>query len=123
MAGWWSITNRSNAGAAATASLAAPTNAVTTGLCSRIRGLQASLSGGSAGADVLQISDGATVIWNLDLAVAANSTASVNLSDLDIRSTPGNTLTIAFSAGVASDREDVNAQGDFVPLGYPVGRP
>ena len=129
MSGYWSITNRSDAGAAATATEAAPTtlqdqatnNASAQVL--RLRSLFASLSGANAGTDQLVVRDGAsgvgTIIWQQDLSIAANGTAQVDVGNLDLRASLGNALTIEFVAGVAGDRENVNGVGDFVPRGYP----
>ena len=123
MSGSWSISNRGAAGVAATASQAAPAGASVSGIQMqvRLRSIQARLAGTTAGTDQLIIQDGATTIWTEDLSVPANGSDQIALSDLDIRATPGNTLTVAFVAGVASDRESVNAQGDYVPVGYPLG--
>ena len=118
----WSITNRGAAGSPATAAQAAPTNAATSGTTTRVRCIEASLAGSAAGTDQLVVRDGATgagtIIWQSDLSVAANGDATRTWCDLDLRATPGNSLTVEFVAGVASDREDVNAQGDFVQQGF-----
>ncbi len=58
-----------------------------------------------------------------DLAVAANGTATLQLTNLDLRASPGNPLTVEFVSGVASDRENVSAQGDYVSTGWPWGMP
>jgi hypothetical protein len=87
----------------------------------RLRGLQAVISGaGGTGADTLQILDGSTVIWNMDLSAVANGQAQVSLAPLDIRASIGNNLTVAFVNGVSGDIEDVNMQGDYVPAGWPL---
>jgi len=119
----WQITNRPAGAAQATASVAAPTNAATTGTQTRLRCISASLSGTSAGAGELVVRDGAsgsgTVIWSKDLNSAANGLASIDLCGLDLRATPGNALTVEFTAGGgASTQENVNAQGDFVQQGF-----
>lgn len=125
MSGSWSISNRANAGAAASASQAAPASGLVQGLQVRLRALQCRLSGASAGTDQLVIRDGASgagaIIWTEDLSVPANGSDQISLTDLDIRATPGNALTVEFVGGVNGDRESVNAQGDYVPVGYPVG--
>lgn len=127
----WAITNRSAAGAPASASQAAPASAGPAanqqGLQVRLRALQCSIQSVAAGTDQLVVRDGASgvgaIIWQTDIQVGIGQFAMVNLPDLDIRATPGNALTVEFVAGVASDREAVNAQGDFVPYGYPMGMP
>ena len=126
MAGLWSISNRANAGSAASASQAAPASASAVGQQTRLRSLQCRLSGVAAGTDQLVIRDGAsgtgTIIWQADLSVGANGLSDqLSLTGLDIRASLGNALTVEFVNGVGSDREDVNAQGDFVPQGYPLG--
>lgn len=92
-------------------------------MCVRLRAIQCSLAGSAAGTDQLVIRDGAsgtgTILQTLDFAVAANGSQVEQLTGLDIRSTPGNGLTVEFVSGVSSDRESVNAQGDYVPQGYP----
>ena len=118
----WSLTNRS-ATAAATATQAAPTNGATAGNPQlRLRSLQASLVG--SGSDRLVVRDGAsgsgTIIFSADMAAAAGTAATLSLSRLDLRATPGNALTIEFVTGTGS-AEDVNAQGDYVPQGSPWG--
>lgn len=127
MSGYWSITNRGILGAAATATLAAAAAATDGGQVNRLRSLTGTLSGGSAGTDLLVVRDGpsgsGTIIWQSDLSVAANGTASIFMTNMDLRASPGNALTIEFVSGVASDRESVNAEGDYVPLGYPMFLP
>lgn len=128
MADPWTITNRSAAGSAATASQAAPASANTTNRqVNRLRALQCSLQGVAAGTDQLVVRDGATgvgnIIWTSDMIVAVNGYALLSLTGLDLRASPGNALTVEFVSGVASDREAVNAQGDIVPQGYPPFQP
>ena len=124
MADPWQITNRSAAGAPATAAVAAPASASAQNrVVARLRALQCSIQSVAAGTDQLVVRDGATgvgaIIWQTDIQVAIGQTAVVVESDMDLRATPGNALTVEFVTGVASDREAVNAQGDFVPQGYP----
>ena len=121
----WSISNRGSAGGAATVSLSAPSGGASSNLTARLRALQCSVAGTAAGTDQLVVRDGATgagtIIWSQDLSVPANGYAGVNLADLDLRASPGNALTVEFVNGVASDREDVNAQGDWVTRGAGYG--
>lgn len=124
MADPWQITNRSAAAAAASASQPAPASASATNrLVARLRAIQASIQSVAAGTDQLVVRDGAsgvgTIIWQTDIQVAIGAFAMVELAGLDLRASPGNALTVEFVTGVASDREAVNAQGDFVPQGYP----
>ena len=128
MSGYWSMTARSaSAGNAASASQAAPTSAEGVGQITRLRSLQCSLGGSSAGTDELVVRDGdagsGTIIWSADLAIPANGTSPLIISNLDLRASLGNALTVEFVSGVTGDREDVNAQGDFVPQGYPAFQP
>ena len=92
----------------------------------RLRALQASLSGTGAGAAELVVRDGAsgagTILASWDLNSPANGGDRVNLDDLDIRSSPGNALTVEFTAGGgANTQQDVNAQGDLVVPGQSYG--
>jgi hypothetical protein len=122
----WTITNRSAAGSAATASQAAPAGAGTTktNTIVRLRSLFATLQGVAAGTDQLVVRDGAsgtgTIIWQGDLIVAVNGGAIVQMSDLDLRASLGNALTVEFVNGVSSNRECVSAAGDFIPVGHPM---
>ena len=122
----WQITNRASAGAAATASQAAPGAALNGGAVVRLRSLQAAISGTGAGTDLLVVRDGASgagaIIWSLDMAMPANDTQIVQVTGLDLRASVGNALTVEFVSGVSSDRENVNAQGDFIPQGWPFGQ-
>lgn len=119
MAAPWSITNTSTAGVAATATLAQPTSAVAQGQQIRVRSVSATVGGTGAGADVLQVKDGSTVVKAWNLSVPANGFASVQLTNLDIRISGA--LTVAFVSGVTSDIETVNAEGDFVQAGLGYG--
>lgn len=127
MSGYWSITARASAGSASSASQDAPTSAQGVGQITRLRSLQCTLGGTSAGTDQLVVRDGptgtGTIIWQADLAIAANGTSPLVISNLDLRASLGNALTVEFVSGVTGDREDVNAQGDFVPQGYPAFQP
>ncbi len=91
----------------------------------RLRAIFASLAAGAtAGTDQLVIRDGAsgvgTIIWQADLSVPANGGDRVQLSNLDIRATPGNSLTVEFVNGLGQARETVNGEGDIIPVGYPL---
>ena len=125
MSGYWSLSNRSSAGAAATASQASPAGSANGGQQVRLRALQVALAGTTAGNDQVVVRDGpsgtGTIIWTQDLSVVANGTASMDLADMDLRASIGNALTVEFVNGVTGDRESVNAQGDYVPIGYPLG--
>lgn len=89
----------------------------------RLRALQATLVGTSAATDQLVVRDGATgagaIIWSGDLSVPANGIASIQMA-MDLRASVGSALTVEFVNG-AGTAEDVNAQGDFVPVGEPYG--
>lgn len=125
--GYWAISNRGLAGSAATATQSFPAAALVGNQQLRLRALQVTMSGPGAGTDRVVVRDGASgvgdIIWSADLSVQADGFASIFASPLDLRASVGNSLTIEFAAGVASDREDVNAQGDLVSEGYPVGGP
>jgi hypothetical protein len=124
--GGWQITNRATAGAAASASQAAPTNGSATGMQLRLRSIVASIVGTANMVDRLVVRDGATgvgtIIFSADLGAAGNSGQAVPLSDLDVRASKGNALTVEFVSG-SGTAENVAAQGDLVPVGYPIGAP
>lgn len=112
----WRSTNRNTGGAAATVTIAAP--AAASGMVVRLLNLQAAMTAGAAAAtDQLQVLDGATVIWQIDLGAPANSTATGFPGFLDIRASPGNSMTVRFLNGTGSTAEDVNAEGDLVANG------
>lgn len=115
----WQISNRGVAGVPATAAQTCPSGSA--GFQVRLRALQASLSGPNSGADQLEVLDGASVILTLDASIVANGAALVSLGPIDLRASPGNTLTVQWVSGVGGNYEDVNAQGDFVSTGYPYG--
>lgn len=115
----WSITNTSTSGAAASQTLTQPTSAVAQGQQIRVRSVAASLAGSGAGTDVLQIKDGSTVLLAIQLSIAANGYAQFTATNLDLR--VSGTLTVAFAAGVTSDVQTVNAQGDYVQSGLGYG--
>lgn len=116
--GFWQLTNRGTTGVAATVSLAAPTNAAANATQIRVRTITATVAGSAAGADELTVKDGSNVIFSADLAIlATDGFASIVLPALDLRTTPGNTLTVAFTSGITSAFEDVNVQGDYVSVG------
>lgn len=116
----WQITNRSTSGAAASATVSAPTASGTNIQVTRLRAIQCRVAGTTAGQDLLTVKDGTTVIANFDVSIPANGSDQVTLSDLDLRASPGNDLVIAFASGISAARENINAQGDFVPQGYPM---
>lgn len=125
MSSQWQINNRGAAGAAATASKTAPAGYAAGNLVLRLRSLTATLAGSGAGTDQLVVRDGASgsgaIIFTCDLSIPANGFASIAQPDLDLRASPGNAITIEFVSGVATDREDVSAQGDYVPQGTAYG--
>jgi len=118
----WQITNTSSAGGAATASEAAPISAGVSESQLRLRSLQVSVAGTSAGTAEAVIRDGGsgsgTIIWAANFAMVANGGGHVEADNIDIRASVGNALTIEFTSGVTSATESVNAQGDIVPKGY-----
>jgi hypothetical protein len=117
----WRISNRATAGAAASAVQNAP-GGTGTGHTVRILSLQAALAAAAAATtDQLQVLDGATVIWQMDVSAPANTTVTVNPGlPFDLRASAGNNLTVRFLAGGGTTAvEDVNAQGDFATVGSP----
>ena len=110
MSGFWQVTGNSTGGAAASVTINAP---AASGAMIRICAIQATTSVGSA----LQIRDGGTVIWQLDAQVGG---AGLQLGGLDIRAMTTGNLTIAFASNTVGGDQSINAQGDCVPVGYPV---
>src|SRR5512146_2750681 len=111
----WAISGRSSGGAA-TATQSAPTNGAAGGTTLRLRAIQAIIqAGGSNTSDRLVVRDGATgvgaIIFSMDLNALANSNGLFQASNLDLRATAGNALTVEFVTGTGN-AEDVNAQGD-----------
>lgn len=123
----WQITNRSALGSPASASQPAASAAPNGGQVNRLRSLTATLAGAGGGIDQLVVRDGpsgtGTIIWQGDLAAAANGSASIFLANMDLRASVGNAITIEFVVGVSGNRESVNAEGDYVPIGYPMFLP
>lgn len=118
----WSITNRPAANTAASATQAAPGSPYQ----NRLRALQVSLSGTGVGAAELVVRDGATgagaILLSMDLNIAANGFAYAQLTDLDIRASQGNALTVETTGGGGANTQlDVNAQGDLVIPGMAYG--
>lgn len=113
----WRLSNRNTGGVAATVTLAAP--AAASGMVVRLLSIQAAMTAGAAAAsDQLQVLDGATVIWQMDLGAPANSTATAFPgAPIDVRASLGNSMTVRFLNGTGSTAEDVNAQGDLVQGG------
>ena len=111
MSGQWQVTGATGlqifpptGSGAPAAALAASIGTVT-----RIRAITI-----SAAAAAVTISDSNLgTIWQLAAPTAATI---VSQADLDLRSSPGGTLTIANVGSTA-----INVQGDWVPQGYPYG--
>src|SRR5260221_1644113 len=116
MSGPWTITNRGSAGAAATASQAAPTSGLAQGVQLRLRALSASLAGSAAGADQLVVRDGVSgtggIIWQWGLLGPANGADRVVFDGVDLLVFPRDELMIRFVAGVTSDPESVKTADD-----------
>jgi hypothetical protein len=111
MTGFWQVTTRA-VNTNATGTMQPPAGAAASGLCLRVRSMQ--ITGGDTRLDAM-ISDGATVIWQIDLA----SEASV--SGIDLRGSPGNALTFSFSGTNSNMNTAINVQGDYVRAGAPWG--
>jgi hypothetical protein len=58
-----------------------------------------------------------TIIFTADLYTAANSADFLDLSEIDLRASAGNVLTVEFTAGIPGDVQEINAEGDFVAPG------
>jgi hypothetical protein len=118
----WQATARSIAGGAATISVPVSPN---TADQTRLRALYCTLDGSMAGSGTVVVRDGATgvgtIIFRSTLALAGGGIDVLERTSIDLRTTPGNLLTVEFLAGTASDFQSVNAQGDYVPPGTPYG--
>lgn len=121
----WQVTNTGTAGQAATVTISASAAATSGGQVIRLRALQGTLAGVSAGHDQMVVRDGnsgsGTIIWSAELSVVVNGGFTVPAGNIDLRASPGNNMTVEFVSGVTGDIETVNAQGDLVPNGYPYG--
>lgn len=121
----WAISNFPSTATQATVSQAYPAT-TGTGLVTRLRALQFTVAAGATAQTPLEavVRDGAsgtgTIIASFALAAPANSACVIALSDLDLRASPNNALTVEFTGGgVTASQESVSAQGDLVPVGYP----
>ncbi len=116
----WQITNRGGAGAVAT--VAAATGPDTT-FQTRLRAIYCTLAGTAAGTGTIVVRDGATgvgtIIFEADLSTPSNNRDFLSFTEVDLRATAGNVMTIEFLSGTASDFQAVNAQGDYVAPGTP----
>lgn len=118
----WQVTIRGTAGTAATISVPGGPNLT---YQTRLRALYCTLDGPAAGSGTVVVRDGATgvgtVIFHSTLSLPGGGIDVLNRTDIDLRATAGNSLTIEFLAGTASDFQSVNAQGDYAPPGTPYG--
>jgi hypothetical protein len=118
----WQLTTRSLAGAATSIAVATSPNSK---YQTRLRAMYCTLSGSSAGNGTVVVRDGATgvgtIMFEGTLSIPLNSRDLINRTDLDIRATVGNVLTVEFLAGTAGDFQAINAQGDYIPPGIPYG--
>lgn len=114
----WSDTHAPAASTAATISVVAPSRQVV-----RLQSVQASLVAATSAAATLQILSGSTVKASIDAVLpSAGGVSLINVTGMDLRtnitsSGVHESMTIAFSSGVAGATQKVNAQGDFVPDG------
>ncbi len=60
-------------------------------------------------------------MFEATISIPANSRDLVNRTNLDIRATAGNVLTVEFLAGTSGDFQAINARGDYIPPGLPYG--
>jgi hypothetical protein len=108
MPGFWQLTARGTASAASVTQNNASGSA---GGGQQVR-LKA-ITAYTATSCTLYVTDGATTIFNLDLAAGQQLIEA----SYDIRSTSNMTIVMGTAAGV----NDLNVQGDFVTIGYPQG--
>jgi hypothetical protein len=118
----WQVTTRSLAGVAASIGVATSLNPT---YQTRLRAMYCTLSGSNAGSGTVVVRDGPTgtgaIKFEATMSIPANSRDLINRTDLDIRATVGNVLTIEFLAGTSGDFQSINAQGDYIPPGIPYG--
>ena len=118
----WQAITRSSAGTAATASVPVSPNPF---YQTRLRSLYCTLEGPAGGSGTLVVRDGATgagtIVFHSTINLPGSGIGIVNRTNIDIRMTTGNVLTVEFLAGTASDFQSVNAQGDYIPHGIPYG--
>src|SRR6516162_10154017 len=113
MAGSWPVTARETA-ASASATQNSPAGAANVGMILRVRAVQAAIGGATAATSTFTISDSVLgTIFQMDI----NNGEAVQLANCDIRSGVGGNLTFTFTPALAV-ANDVNAQGDFVSVGY-----
>src|SRR6266576_6865540 len=118
----WQMTTRSLAGAAASVAVATSLNSA---YQTRLRAMYCTLAGPNAGSATVVVRDGPSgsgaILFEATLAIPANSRDLVNRTDVDLRATAGNVLTIEFLAGVAGDFQTVNSLWDYFPPGLHYG--
>ncbi len=118
----WQLATRGLAGAAASTVVAISPNPT---YQTRLRAMYCTLAGSNAGSGTVVVRDGisgvGTILFEATLSIPANSRDLVNRTDLDLRATAGNVLTVEFLAGTAGDFQAINAQGDYIPPGIPYG--
>ena len=98
-------------------------------LVNRLRALQVGVAtNGTAQPPVnVVVRDGSagagTIIWEASLSAVIDGGDTINLSQLDLRSSPGNALTVEFTAAPANAVQGyVNAQGDLCAVGKAYGQ-
>ena len=109
MSGFWQVTGNSSGGTAARMTITPPPGS---GGMVRILAMQAT----TEVAAVLRIQDGTTAIWQLD---APAGFSGLQIAGIDIRALTTGSLTIDFDSNAVKGSQFINAQGDFVPPGYP----
>lgn len=122
--GLWSITNSAAASTAASATQVAPSNFSATGMTIRARAFSATVAAATSGAALLQLVGGGSVLKSWQMAVSSGGMdAQIVIADQDIRCNSGDSLVIAFASGTPGCAQTVNAEGDYVPVGYPAFLP
>lgn len=123
----WNINSVPSTAAQATATQAAPAGGLAAGLILRLRSIVAAVATGATAQTPLQwvIRDGAsgsgTILRTGVVAAPANSGDAMIEESMDVRASPGNALTVEFTAaGVTASQESVSASGDIIPQGYPI---
>lgn len=122
----WTVYHYPSTATQATITQAKPTSGATSGDVNRLRAFIVSISAAGTASGIIEfvVRDGAsgsgTVLLAGSVSVAINSGQTVSLSGLDLRSSPGNGLTVEFTgAGASATQESVWAEGDIVNAGAP----
>ena len=122
MSALWTATDHPATGSAASATKAAnSSNGPETLRCSNIS-VSLSADDGETGIVQVSLKDGATVIWEATIHAEADSSKTIDLTNLDLRAVIGNDLTLEFDdAPDTGCQAAVSMSGDLVRSGANYG--